>query len=75
MRTLARRWFVVLICGGLLFIMGNVPAPYYACEGKSPGDACSWGYGCRAGGRCQVDDECEDNPATEVDECLICVNR
>lgn len=71
------RWFAMLICGGLLWIMGNAPAPYYACDGRAPGDACQYGYACRANGTCQFDEtgNFEDDPATEIDESLICVNR
>ena len=55
-----------------LFLMGNAPAPWYACEGKAPGDPCQWGYGCSTNGVCQLVDNCVDDPATELNECLQC---
>lgn len=60
----------------MLLLMGNVPAPYWACEGLTPGARCSYGYATCMGpnGTCQRDpnEDCVDNPETEVNECLIC---
>jgi hypothetical protein len=63
----------------MLLMMGNAPAPYWACEGLAVGDPCSYGYATCTGpnGECQrdTDAQCEDNPDTEINECLICVTR
>ncbi len=50
--------------------LANSPAPYWACEGKAVGDDCD-PYG---GGKgvCELDATCEDDPDTEIDECLYC---
>ena len=40
-----QRIFVILALGTMLLLMGNAPAPYYACQGKAAGDACTYGYG------------------------------
>lgn len=50
----------------------NVPAAFFACEGAPEGEPCSM-----PGpffGNCVRDTLCEDNPDTEVDECLLCVD-
>jgi hypothetical protein len=73
-----KRVFVVMALFVALFLMGNAPAPYWACEGRAVGDACTYGYGSCAGsnGACQLEGgNCEDNPNTEINECLICVTR
>ncbi len=67
-----RRAFLIALLGGMLLSMGNVAAPYYACEGKAAGDACNWGYGCATGGRCVLQEDCTDDPGSSVNECLIC---
>lgn len=72
------RLFVVLSLCGMLLMMGNSPAPYWACEGKAVGDACNYGYAaCSApNGSCQLEKgECVDKPETPVNECLICTTR
>jgi hypothetical protein len=73
------RLFVALTLLTMLLLMGNVPAPYWACEGRAVGDSCSYGYATCMGpnGVCQRDPnaECVDNPDTEVNECLICVTQ
>lgn len=66
-----RAFFIVLICG-LFLSMGNVPAPYYACDGKKAGDRCTYGYGCSGNGTCTLVKECIDDPSTEINECLQC---
>jgi hypothetical protein len=70
-----KRLFVLLTLAAMLLLMGNLPAPYYACEGKAPGDSCTYGYGCRAGGKCALTEDCKDDPGTTVNECLICQTR
>ena len=40
-----QRLLVLLALLSVLFLLGNAPAPYYACQGKAVGDACSYGYG------------------------------
>ena len=40
-----QRLLVLLALLSVLFLMGNAPAPYYACQGKAVSDACSYGYG------------------------------
>jgi hypothetical protein len=69
---LARRWFVILILSLFLLLMGNLPAPWYACEGKAEGDPCQYGYGCSTNGVCRLNPTCTDNPGTTVNECLTC---
>jgi hypothetical protein len=50
-----------------------VPAPYYACEGKAPGDRCTYGYGCSGNGTCRLlTENCTDDPSTDLNECLVC---
>jgi len=65
-------------------LMGNAPAPWFACEGKRVGDACQryvgpsssgcGGYGGgSADGVCALSQaNCVDDPNTSVDECLFC---
>lgn len=57
-----------------LFMMGNAPAAYWACDGKYEGDTCTpYGYGCSSSdGVCGLIENCEDDPSTEVNECLMC---
>ena len=66
-----RALLIALICGAMLS-MGNVAAPYYACENKAEGDACNWGYGCASGGHCVIQEQCTDDPNTTINECLVC---
>ena len=40
-----QRILVILTLVTMLLLMGNAPAPYYACQGKAVGDACTYGYG------------------------------
>ena len=50
----------------------NVPAAFFACEGADPGDPCN-----KPGpeyGACVLDTLCTDDPDTEVNECLLCVD-
>lgn len=50
----------------------NIPAAFYACEGADEGAPCAMPgpfYG-----NCVRDTLCEDDPETEVDECLLCVD-
>ena len=35
------RLLAILALLSMLFLMGNAPAPYYACQGKAVGDACT----------------------------------
>lgn len=74
-----QRWFAVFALLTMLLLMGNAPAPYYACQGKAVGDACSYGYGgssCSSNrGTCTLSTSFTDNPETEdLNESLICVN-
>lgn len=71
---LRRRWFVILVMSLFLLLMGNAPAPWYACEGKAIGDPCTYGYGCSTGGTCiqSPSANCTDDPNTPVNECIIC---
>jgi hypothetical protein len=66
------RWFVLLTLFLSLYLMGNVAAPWYACEGRAEGDACQWGYGCYNNGVCRLQSPCRDDPGSTVNECLIC---
>ena len=68
---LRRAFFIFLICG-LFLSLGNAPAPYFACEGKAEGDRCTYGYGCSGNGTCLLVKNCEDDPATDLNECLQC---
>jgi hypothetical protein len=72
---------VIVIIGlvAMLFLMGNAPAPYYACQGKQVGDACTYGYGgaaCSSNrGTCTLSTSFTDKPeTTDLNESLICVN-
>ncbi|MCC6457813.1 MAG: hypothetical protein IT328_22850 [Caldilineaceae bacterium] len=67
-----RRVFLTALIGGLFLCLGNLPAPYYACEGKAEGDRCNYGYGCATNGTCRLLKECIDDPNTEINECLVC---
>lgn len=68
-----RRIFLIILIGGLFLSLGNVPAPYYACEGKAEGDRCTYGYGCSGNGTCRLlKENCTDDPNTELNECLVC---
>jgi hypothetical protein len=75
----SERILAVLALVAMLFLMGNAPAPYYACEGKAVGDACSYGYGgagCSSNrGTCTLSTSFTDDPNTAgLNESLICVN-
>lgn len=70
-----RRAFLAALFLGLIFSLGNVPAPYYACAGKAEGDPCTWGYSCGNNGRCAFERGCTDDPGTDIDECLVCNTR
>jgi hypothetical protein len=67
-----RRGFFGILIVGLFLSLGNVPAPYYACENKAPGDRCTYGYGCSGNGTCTIQKGCTDNPDTKINECLVC---
>lgn len=69
------RPFFVLLIGMLFLSLGNAPAPYYACDGKAEGDSCTYGYGCSGNGTCNLVEDCDDNPDTEINECLQCNTR
>jgi hypothetical protein len=69
---LARRWFILLILSLFLLLMGNVPAPYYACQGKAEGDPCQYGYGCSTNGVCRLSADCTDTTDNDLNECLTC---
>lgn len=76
---IVQRILAVLALMSMLFLMGNAPAPYYACQGKKAGDACTYGYGgaaCSSNrGACTLSTSFTDDPATtDLDESLICVN-
>lgn len=66
-------WLLIVV---MFLLMGNAPAPYWACEGKAVGDPCTYGYymGCSApNGTCQIESpDCEDDPNSEINECLVC---
>lgn len=50
----------------------NIPAAFFACEGAEEGEPCSM-----PGpffGNCVTDTLCEDDPDTDVDECMLCVD-
>ena len=50
--------------------LANSPAPWWACEGKTVGDDCDpYGGG---NGICEARTDCQNDPETEVDECLRC---
>ena len=65
------RVLVFLMLLVMLLLMGNLPAPHYACAGRAEGDSCTYGYGCFNRGVCTLI-ECTDDPATQENECLIC---
>lgn len=73
------RLFIVLVLASLVFLMGNAPAPYYACQGKKVGDPCTYGYGssCSSSNQvCALSTSFTDNPNTpDLNEQLICVTR
>ncbi|MCC6167977.1 MAG: hypothetical protein IT329_12185 [Caldilineaceae bacterium] len=71
---LRHRWFVILVIGLFFLLMGNSPAPWYACEGKAIGDPCQYGYACSNNGKCiaSPQENCVDDPDTSVNECVIC---
>ena len=75
-----QRIFVILALSTMLVLMGNAPAPYYACQGKAAGDACTYGYGGSAcstnRGVCTISTSFTDNPdTTDLNESLICVTK
>ncbi len=64
-------------------MLGNAPAPWWACEDRHPGDHCEpyhhWSddeHACwhehHHDGVCAVQHDCVDDPRTRVDECLYC---
>jgi hypothetical protein len=62
-------------------LMGNAPAPWYACDGKQVGDPCGgssssgcggYGGGSADGVCAQSSAACVDLPNTSVNECLFC---
>ncbi len=65
---------VILIISG--FIIANAPHPSYMCENKSVGDACQlYTMGCGdSTGVCKLQVDCIDDPETNVNECLWCVD-
>jgi hypothetical protein len=70
----------LLLLAVFLLSVANAPAPYWACGGKSRGDRCE-PYGSTSGcfhgdpeGVCQLAESCTDNPETDVNECLNCVD-
>lgn len=67
-----QRWLVMMFLSAFLLLMGNAPAPWWACEGKSAGDPCQYGYGCSPNGVCQLVEDCVDEPNSEINECLQC---
>lgn len=74
-----QRVLAILALLAMVFLMGNAPAPYYACQGKAAGDACTYGYGgaaCSSNrGTCTISTSFTDNPDTpDLNESLICVN-
>jgi hypothetical protein len=71
----ARRLILIVLICGLFLCLGNAPAPYYACAGKAEGDPCTYGYGCSGNGTCKLVEACEDDPNTEINECLQCNSR
>ena len=74
-----QRVLVIFVLLTMLFLMGNAPAPYYACQGKQAGDACTYGYGgsCSANaGVCTLSTSFTDDPSTtDLNEQLICQNK
>lgn len=75
-----QRVFAILALASLLFLMGNAPAPYYACQGKAAGDACTYGFGgasCSSNrGVCTLSTDFTDKPdTTDLNESMICVNN
>ena len=74
-----RIFVIVALLFTMLFLMGNAPAPYYACQGKQAGDSCNYGYGssCSANaGVCTLSDSFTDDPSTpDLNEQLICQNK
>jgi hypothetical protein len=71
----ARRGFLIALICALFLSLGNMAAPYYACDGKAEGDPCTYGYGCSGNGRCRLVENCNDNPSTDINECLQCSTR
>ncbi len=58
-------------------VLGDAPAPFWACDGKRPGARCRK-YGVSScfsrseDGVCVVQTNCKDDPSTPIDECLWC---
>jgi hypothetical protein len=77
--TALPKLIVLFILLTVVFLMGNAPAPYYACQGKQVGDTCNYGYGsgCSSNaGICTLSDSFTDKPDTaDLNEQLICVTR
>ncbi len=64
---------VILIISS--FIIANAPEPFWACNGLQEGDECEpySTSGCKdVKGECVLQEECNDNPDTDVNECLFC---
>ncbi len=66
------RVVLLVLMASVFLTLGNVPAPYYACDGKAPGDRCTYGYGCSGNGTCTLVDNCTDDPNSAINECLQC---
>jgi MYXO-CTERM domain-containing protein len=65
-------WALALTLALPTLAEANVPASFLACEGAADGEPCSMPgpfYG-----NCVRDTLCTDNPATDPDECLLCVD-
>ena len=74
-----KRIIVLLAVLSVLFLMGNSPPPYYACQGKAVGDRCTYGSGsaCMASDTvCTLSDSFKDDPqTTDLNEQLICTGH
>jgi hypothetical protein len=71
---LRRAFLITLVCG-LFLSLGNMAAPWYACAGMKEGDRCTYGYGCSNNGTCRLVTQCNDDPSTDLNECLQCSTR
>ncbi|OAD22108.1 secreted protein [Candidatus Thiomargarita nelsonii] len=74
---MTKKYFMAIISLFVfLILMGNVPAPWWACDGKNEGDSCTAaGYTCsilRRGVCRQQEKNCKDDPQTKINECLWC---
>jgi hypothetical protein len=75
LRLSTSRLLVILFIASILFLMGNSPPPWYACQGLKEGDPCQYGYGCSRNQVCTRHSGCTDDTGSEVDECLWCESR